>query len=150
MLISAPECANNSAIVIMDIGKISKAFATEIPDEAKGLFNEKAIAAFAAKFNADGSIAFSIRGTHKDAASAQNSLQLYNAQIAELQNNPMAAAFIGKLSAKVQGSDLLISGKLTAEDIQMIVGQVMMMAATSQAVPAAAEAPAAPAAPAAK
>ena len=149
MLTAAPETAKNSVVVVMDIAKMIGSFSSEIPAEAKVLLNEKAIAVLAAKFNADGSIAISIRGSHKDAAAAQESLKSYNAQMAELQNNPMLAAFAGKFTAKTAGNDLLISGQFTAEEVQMLIGQVMMMAA-SQAAQATSAAPAAPVAPAAK
>jgi hypothetical protein len=146
-LVSAPECADNSVVAVMDIAKITKAFAKDIPAEAQALINEQnVIAVLAAKLNADGSIALTIRASHKDAASAQQSLQTYNTQMAELQNNPMLAAIAGKFAAKAQGNDMIISGKFTAEEIQMLIGQVMMMAASQAANKAPAAAPAAPAA----
>ena len=143
LLSKAPEVKTASGVLLVDIVTVAANFKEALPAEAQAQIGSQKYVTGSAKLGADGAVSLKMRATYADAASCQNGLTAFNQQKEQFKQNPMAAAIVEKFTAAAKDNDLIISGKFSAEEVQGLIAQAMMMAMSMQqqqqqkAVPAA-------------
>lgn len=157
LLASCPEVKNNSIVIAIKAAAFIKMGAaangvSEIPAEVKKEIEALQYVMAALKLKADGGISIYSRSVCKDPETSSKAVAEYNAKLEQLKTQqPALAAVLGKFTTTVKGNEVVSKADFTAEEIQNIIMQVMMMVNTLKTAQPAAPAPAAPAAvPAAK
>lgn len=123
---------NASLVAVFDNSKLINNFAKEIPEQAKPLMDGKTFSWLKVDFLPDGALKFQQRDTFKTAADCKKSLEAFNAQLATVKENPAVSAIAEKLKVKTSKNTLTVSGELTAMDLQMAAGSIMMMLMSQQ------------------
>ena len=139
LLASCPEVKNNSIVFAVQAAAFLKMGAaanglSEIPAEVQKQIEAFKHGVVALKLKADGGL-----------------VAEYNAELEQLKTQqPALAAVLAKFTATAKGNTVIAKADFTAEEIQTVIMQVMMMVNTLKAAQPAGNVPAAPAVPAAK
>lgn len=123
---------NATLTAAFDNQKIMKIFAKDIPEQAKPMLVGKLFSCIAINCLPDGSLKFQSIDTFKNSAECKKSLEAFNSQMAALKENPAVSAIADKIKAKANRATLTVSGNLSAVDLQMAAGSIMMMLMSQQ------------------
>ena len=156
LLASCPEVKNNSIVFAVQAAAFLKMGAaanglSEIPAEVQKQIEAFKHGVVALKLKADGGLSIFSRSVSADPATSAKLVAEYNAKLEQLKTQqPALAAVLAKFTATAKGNTVIAKADFTAEEIQTVIMQVMMMVNTLKAAQPAGGIPTAPAAPATK